>query len=282
MDLPVERVQHHHAHVASVMAEHGLQGPVLGLALDQSGWGEDDTLWGCEFLAGDARAMQRVDHGPEFCLPGGQSVFLHPWRTAAGLLWGLKGEEVCADWLEENAPDPVAARTVLNELREKVNCIRACGLGLLYDALAAIMGILHNTSFEGQAPMSLERLAGPPRELEGEGFPDPEMPTHEYFAALLDRLLFAGRGSSELRQNAAFIQMAVARWVARRAATTAREQGLDVVAASGGCLLNAWLRRELRSTMGSEGMRLYTNELLPPTDGGIAAGQILVAAQRQR
>jgi hydrogenase maturation protein HypF len=248
MDLPVEVVQHHHAHVASVMAEHGLQGPVLGLALDQSGWGEDDTLWGSEFLVGDVGEMQRVEHGPEFCLPGGPSVMLHPWRTAAGLLWELKGEEVCADWLEENAPDPVAGRTVAKELRDGVNCVRACGLGLLYDALAAIVGILDNSSFEGQAPMSLERLAGTPRELELNGLPDPEMPTPEYFAVVLDRLLFAERGSSDARLNATYIQKAVARWVARRAVDIAREHRLDRVLASGGCLLNAWLRQELRTT----------------------------------
>jgi len=282
MQLPSTGVQHHHAHVASVMAEHGLPGPVLGLALDSAGWGEDDTLWGSEFLLGDAASVQRVDHGPCFWLPGGTSAFTHPWRSAAGLIWELRGEEAAATWLKRAAPDPVAADNVLSLLRDGIDCLRSCGLGVLYDALASILGILDRQAFDGQAPMSLERLAGPPHAIDEGSLPDPDEPAPAYFGAVLDRLLVAVYSGRDLAETGAWIEKAVAFWVARRAVRLAHRHGVDTVVASGGCMVNAWLRHELRSVLAAEGLRFFTNEAIPPNDGGIAVGQVQVAAERLR
>jgi len=280
MKLPSTGVQHHHAHIAGVMAEHGLEQPVLGLALDGAGWGEDGTLWGSEFLLGDALEVQRIEHGPCFWLPGGQSAFIHPWRSAAGLIWELLGEEATATWLKRAAPDPAAANNVLSLLREGIDCVRSCGLGILYDALASILGILDRQSFDGQAPMSLERLAGAPHPVDEETLPDPEAPAQEYFAAVLDRLLVAVYSGSDLPSTGAWVEKAVAQWVARHAVTLAAQHGVSAVVASGGCMINAWLRHELRTTLSGAGLHFYTNEAIPPNDGGLPVGQILVAAAR--
>ena len=280
MDLPSTGVQHHHAHVAGVMAEHGLQGPVLGLALDSAGWGEDGTLWGSEFLLGDAVQVERIEHGPCFRLPGGESAFTHPWRSAAGLIWELLGEDAAARWLGRAAPDPVAARNVLSLLRDDVDCLHSCGLGVLYDALASILGVLDRQSYDGQAPMSLERLAGSPHEIDGPALPDPEAPTRTYFAAVLEHLLVAVYSGADLAATGAWVQKAVAHWVARRAVRLARTHGVDLVLASGGCMVNAWLRHELHTTLHREGLHFFTNEAIPPNDGGIPLGQIRVAADR--
>ncbi len=280
MGLPSIGVQHHHAHVASVMAEHNLQGPVLGLALDRAGWGEDGTLWGSEFLVGNAHEVERVAHLPYFPLPGGKSAFTHPWRSAAGLLWELKGKDTAKAWLEVSAPDPVAAETTLSLLRENLSCPRACGLGAVYDALAAILGILSNQSFDGQAPMSLERLAGVPHEVDETGLPDPDAEAPEYFRAVIEHLLLKPFNSRQLAAAGAWTQAAVARWIAQRAVRVAQEHQLGTVVASGGCLVNAWLRQELRTRLARAGLRFFTNAAIPPNDGGLPVGQIQVAAAR--
>ena len=262
------------------MAEHGLDQPLLGLALDSAGWGDDGTLWGSEFLLGDAGAVERIAHGPCFSLPGGPSAFVHPWRSAAGLIWELKGEEAAQRWLQRGAPDPVAASNVLSLLQDGIDCLRACGLGVLYDALASILGILDRQNFDGQAPMSLERLAGAPHEVDEAFFPDPDAPAPEYFEAVLDHLLVAIYSGADLPLTGAWVEKVVARWVARQAVNLARAHDVSTVAASGGCMVNAWLRHELRTTLREEGMRFYTNEEIPPNDGGLPVGQILVAATR--
>lgn len=280
MRLPSIGVQHHHAHIAGVMAEHNLKGPVLGLALDQAGWGEDGTLWGSEFLVGDAKKVERVAHLPYFPLPGGTIAFAHPWRSAAGLLWELKGEEVAKAWLEASAPDPVAAEGTLSLLRENLQCPRACGLGAVYDALAAILGITNNQSFDGQAPMSLERLAGVPHEIDQSKLPDPDADATETLRAILDHLLLRPFNSRQLVRAGAWTQAAVARWVAQRAVRLAREYQLDTVVASGGCLVNGWMRQELRTRLARAQLRFFTNAAIPPSDGGLPVGQIQVAAAR--
>jgi hydrogenase maturation protein HypF len=279
-ELPSIGVQHHHAHIAGVMAEHNLKGPVLGLALDQSGWGEDETLWGSEFLLGDAREVQRIDHLPYFPLPGGTTAFAHPWRSAAGLLWELKGEDAAKTWLESSAPDPVAAETTLSLLREDLNCPRACGLGAVYDALAAILGLSNNQSFDGQAPMSLERLAGVPHEIDASKLPDPHADATETLRAIVDHLLLRPFNSRQLVRAGAWTQAAVARFIAQRTVSLAREHQIDTVVASGGCLVNGWLRQELRTRLARAKLRFFTNAAIPPSDGGLPVGQIHVAAAR--
>jgi hydrogenase maturation protein HypF len=283
LGLPAFGVQHHLAHVAAVMVEHGLEGPVLGLGLDGAGWGEDGSLWGSEFLLVDGPSATRLDHGPSFCLPGGEAAAeTSPWRCAAGLLWELRGAATATQWMEGSVRDEDAVRTAVSMLHDQVGCMRTTGLGRLYDALAAVLGILDATSFEGQAPLSLERLAGEPRIIETSTLPDPEMDGAAYFGAVVDHLLFRAQDAGDEVEVAAWAQKAVARWVARRAVRLARQRGLSTVVAGGGCLINGWLRHELRDTCRAEGLRFFTNERIPPNDGGLSVGQIQVAAARLR
>ena len=156
-DVPLVRVQHHHAHVAACMAEHGLQGPVLGFSWDGTGYGPDGTVWGGEVLLCDGAEFQRVAHLRTFALPGGDAAVREPRRSALGLLFemlGPRAADYAAQWFTRKE-----LSTLLSMLARQVNSPRTSSMGRLFDAVAALCGLPPGISFEGQAAMSLEYAA---------------------------------------------------------------------------------------------------------------------------
>ena len=155
--VPLVRVQHHHAHVAACMAEHGLQGPVLGFSWDGTGYGPDGTVWGGEMLVCEGAEYRRAAHLRTFALPGGDRALREPRRSALGLLFEIFGEQArqyAAEWFRPEEID-----TLLSMLTRGVNSPRTSSMGRLFDAVAAICGLPPVISFEGQAAMSLEFAA---------------------------------------------------------------------------------------------------------------------------
>ena len=154
-DVPLVRVQHHHAHVAACMAEHGLQGPVLGFSWDGTGYGPDGTVWGGEVLLCDGAEFQRVAHLRTFALPGGDAAVREPRRSALGLLFEMFGRGrggICRRLVRARAE----LRRLLSMLDRQVNSPRTSSMGRLFDAVAALCGLPPVISFEGQAAMALE------------------------------------------------------------------------------------------------------------------------------
>jgi hydrogenase maturation protein HypF len=273
-------VQHHHAHVASVLAEHGLTGPVVGLGLDGAGYGPDGSIWGGEFLVADAADYQRAASAPRFRLPGGDGAVRHPWRAATGILWDLVGPDTASAFAKAVAPSKDAADVVLSTLATDVECVPTTSLGRIYDCVAAILRLCRTSQYPAQPAMLLEQAAGPPRDLEPGPGPDPGLPPGEYFRIVLQTLIDGMSQNQSVPTLAAWSQHSLARWVAATALGIARENDLDVVTASGGCLVNPWLKSELRRHCKDGGLKLYTNRQVPAGDGGLALGQILVAAAR--
>jgi hydrogenase maturation protein HypF len=250
-------VQHHHAHAAACLAEHGEQGPALALVFDGTGFGTDGTLWGGELLLAGLDGFDRLAHLDPVPLPGGEAAVREPWRMAA-----LHLER--------------AGRTVPWErwevVREslKLDPPRSSGMGRLFDAVAALLGVRDTITYEGQAAIELEHLAA-------------DVPATPYawrlgdssaLVAIVDEELHRGRDRAEIA--AAFHETIAA--AATRACVEAG--GSELVVLSGGTFQNQRLLGATRHRLAAHGFRVLTHRRVPANDGGISYGQAAVAARR--
>lgn len=280
-----ERVQHHHAHIAGVMAEHHLRGPVIGVALDGAGLGTDGTIWGGEFLVCDEVSSQRAGHLTPVPQPGGDRCAREGWRMAAAYLEAAgQADDAPPPWMGENAPDSRRWRLVRRVAATADAAPITTSAGRLFDAVASLLGIAHSSSFEGEAAMRLEATASSrssavrPIEVRLRGEEPLVVDTAGLVAALVDRRA-AGEPAEEL---AAVFHESLALVVARGCARIAATTGLDRVALSGGVFQNALLLRRTTALLRDHGLIVYVNSAIPANDGGISLGQALVAAARQR
>lgn len=264
---PVYRVQHHHAHIAAVMAERGWHaGPVVGLALDGLGLGSDGTVWGGEILFADYCGYERLDWLRPVPLPGGQAAQREPWRN-------LMAQLDAADLPVERflSSKPVAALRAA--IAKGVNCPLSSSCGRLFDAVAAAIGIApERQSFEGEAAMALETLARRAPDVGAYRF-DGLDPTPMWHALLTD----IDRGEAAEAMAARF-HAGLADAFAERARHLAKRHGTVAVALSGGCLQNATLLEALLERL--DGLTVLTHSTTPPNDGSLALGQAAVAVSR--
>ncbi len=262
-DAELLGVQHHHAHAAACLAEHGERGPALALVFDGTGYGIDGTMWGGELLRCDLGSFDRVAHLEPVPLPGGESAIREPWRSAAAYLE------------RAGRPVPFERWPVVRESL-KVNAPLSSGMGRLFDAAAALLGFDGPVTYEGEAAIELELLAA---EAAAEPYPcrvaAGVIHGLDLVAAVHDDLA-AGRERSEIA--AAFHE-----GVAAAAAAACAEAGAPrVVALSGGSFQNLRLTGSLRRRLEREGFRTLTHRVVPPNDGGISYGQAAVAAASPR
>ena len=270
--VPLVAVQHHHAHIAAVMAEHRARGPVLGLALDGVGLGPDGTAWGGELLHVDGARCARLGRLRPLRLPGGDRAAREPWRMAAAAL-ALAGRE---REIGQRFADEPAAAAVAAMLARPFNAPETSSMGRAFDAAAGLLGVRRRMAFEGQAAMLLEGLA----EKHGPAAADVSLyaisPANELdLSPLLMRLADqkdAGFGAALFH---ATLVAALADWVGR----AAEALDLTTVAAGGGCFLNAIVARDLRAALDVRNLTLLEAEAVPPNDGGLALGQAWVALE---
>ena len=268
--LPTLAVQHHHAHIAAVLAEHGVRQPVLGLALDGVGLGSDGSAWGGELLRVDGAQFQRLGHLAQLPLPGGDRAAREPWRMAAAVLHRLdRADEIPVRF----AGQPLAID--LGKVLDKgINCPPTSSAGRWFDAAAGLLGIRPVMAFEGQAAMILEGLAA----AHGEEAPlaaawrvdkDGGLDIMPLLAAIADA---TDVGTAAARFHAT-LAAALADWVV----TAARRHNIAHVALGGGCFLNAILASSLRVRLETVGLTVLEARQLPPNDGGLSLGQAWVA-----
>ncbi len=288
----LEQVQHHHAHIAACLAENGwglADGPVLGVALDGLGFGPDGTLWGGEFLLADYLGFKRLGHLRSFPMPGGSQVVREPWRSCYAQLSGCLGGDWPEQWGSLELVRYLRSRPL--ELLDRmvtvgVNAPMSSSAGRLFDAVAAALGICRERShYEGQAAIELEASV-PAGLIEGvEPYPfavgdDAGMAVLDpapMWYALLDDL----KREPEREVMAAAFHAGFADAVVGLATRLCRDQGLSVIALSGGVFQNRLLFERVLEGMRYSGIEVLTHRMLPGNDGGIALGQAVVATARR-
>ncbi len=272
--IPAIVVQHHHAHIAAVCAEHGQAQPVIGLALDGVGLGLDGTAWGGELLRVDGASFTRLGHLGALHLPGGDRAAREPWRMAAAVLHALgRGDEIATRF-------PRAGAAIVREMLDKgANSPVTTSAGRWFDAAAGLLGVREVAAFEGQAAMQLEALAAEMGPVEA----NPAL-WRIHANGTLDLLPLAERlaGTGDARYGAALFHATLVEALAEWVLITAASEGLATVALGGGCFVNAILSSGLRRALSSGGLAVLEARAAPANDGGIALGQAWVALQHMR
>jgi hydrogenase maturation protein HypF len=270
-------VQHHHAHVAACLAEHGHIGPAIGIALDGTGYGADGAIWGGEAMAADLRGFQRLSHLEYLPLAGGDAAVRHPARIAASYLLALFGAIVDED-LRARLGDE-RARVLARMVERRINTVSTSSCGRMFDAVAAILGMRDEVTYEAQAAIELEtlaRAAPSAARIYPLAIEDGVVRLREMFAAILDDM----RRSMPKAQIARAFHDTVAEMVRRMAADARAATGINVVALSGGCFQNRLLLGASIARLQRDGFTVLTHHKVPANDGGLALGQAVIAAAR--
>ena len=273
-DLPVVAVQHHHAHIASVMAEHQLDGrtPMIGFSFDGTGYGTDGAVWGGELLLADYHSFTRAAHLKYIPLAGGDLAVKRPYRLALAHLWaaGLAWAEAlpcvaaCLD---------AEQRLLRQQLEKEINTVPTSSMGRLFDAVAALLGIRQVVTYEGQAAIELEVIA------------DPNVSDSYAFAVsdtMFDAAPIFAAMVADLQQGvataviAAKFHNAVANLIVQLSLQMRQQHGLNQVALSGGVFQNVTLLETAVRQLHQHDFEIFTHRLVPPNDGGLALGQLMI------
>jgi hydrogenase maturation protein HypF len=279
--LPVVKVQHHHAHIASVMAEHGINEPVIGFSFDGTGYGTDGTIWGGEILVADYEQFDRVGHLAPVPLAGGNAAVRHPARMALAHL-----QAAGIPWSEDLAPvlhyTDGERRLIETQIEQAIHTVPTTSMGRLFDAAAAIAGVRQTASYEAQAAIEFEALV---HRTEGCSYEFAIADAGEMIvldpgpvlAAMVDDL----RDAVATGVIAARFHAAVATMIVEAAERIRSRTGIATVGMSGGVFQNVTVTHAAAIALGEKGFSVLTHRLVPPNDGGLALGQAVIAATRR-
>ncbi|HEY6935795.1 MAG TPA: carbamoyltransferase HypF, partial [Terriglobales bacterium] len=283
--LPLVAVQHHHAHIASCMGENGLDGRVIGIALDGTGYGTDGCIWGGELLLADYRGFERAGHLEYVPMPGGEAAVREPWRMAVSYLYRHFGR----DFLHLQIPfvkrlDPGKLKVLLQAVERHINSPLSSSCGRLFDAVAALAGIRQQVNYEAQAAIELEMAMDSGNDQPGYAM---EIVEENGQLIIRTRRLFTELISDLEKSRASGIISARFHFglvdaLARAAEILRRRTGLERVCLSGGSFNNRFLLEHLRADLRTAGFQVFTHAEVPAGDGGLSLGQALVAAHRLR
>jgi hydrogenase maturation protein HypF len=271
-------VQHHRAHLASVLAERGeWDETVVGVTLDGTGIGDDGTIWGGEiFVGGVQQGFERVAHLRQAILPGGDAAAQYPVQAAAGFLSQVEGlRDLTA------APFDFGPRyqNAIQLMRREVRTFPTTSMGRLFDATAALLGFVRETTFEGQAAIWLEQLAKGVQTLDA--YPFPFINNEFDFRPLLECVICDRMRGRSIREIARAFQRGIAQGLHTSIRAFCEERGTHTVVLSGGVFQNELLLEDLMPLLEEEQLRVWTNHAVPPNDGGISLGQAALAAFEQ-
>ncbi len=279
LGVPAVAVQHHHAHIAAVIAEQGLTRPVIGIALDGVGLGSDGTAWGGEVLWVDggeaAHRWQRIAHLQPLALPGGDVAAHEPWRMAAAVLHALgRGDEI-----ERRFGAVVgtqAARLLRSMLDRRLNCPGTTSAGRWFDAAAGALGLSVKQAGEAEAAIALERAAAQALERRHDGVPF--APSLDLRGVVADAFEVPRDDPAAIARAALHFHHALAEGLADAAVQAAQQHGAGTVVLGGGCFMNRVLTERLAARLQARGLAVLAPHSTPCGDAGLALGQAWVAA----
>ncbi|MEU9111515.1 carbamoyltransferase HypF [Streptomyces sp. NPDC048483] len=283
---PLVRVQHHHAHIAAAMAENGLDGgrPVIGVAFDGTGYGDDGAIWGGEILLADYDGYRRFGQLRYVPLPGGDATVRRPYRMALAQLHAA-GIDWATDLPPVAACPPDERRLLAQQLRRGLNCVPTSSMGRLFDAVSSLAGVCHRAGYEAQAAVELEAAALTAEDDHGPGYAfaldvtTPAAPVVADPAPVLAAVVADLRTGTAPALIAARFHTAVASLVRRCCALARERTGLDTVALTGGVFANTLLATTTARLLRQDGLTVLCHRRVPPNDGGLALGQLVVAAR---
>ncbi|MBN2472434.1 MAG: carbamoyltransferase HypF, partial [Anaerolineae bacterium] len=280
-DVPRVEVQHHHAHIAACLGEHGQAGPVIGLALDGTGYGPDGAIWGGEVLVADVRGYERVAHLEYLPLPGGAAAIRRPYRIAWGYLQAALGEIPQLPTLSNI--NPQERGIVIQQVAKQINAPLTSSAGRLFDAVSALLGLCPVATFEAQAAIALELAA---READLSAIaPYPVAPPEDgvlRLGGLLEGIVADVQARRTTAEIAAALHVTLAAMFASAAEQVRAQTGLDTVALSGGVFQNRLFLRLMREALRARGFTVLTHQQVPANDGGLCLGQAVVALHQDQ
>ncbi len=281
MNISTVPVQHHHAHIVSCMAEHGLKGRVFGVAWDGTGFGLDDTIWGGEFLVANRTGFNRVGYFSPFLLPGGESAIREPRRSALGLLFAIFGSAAfekthLAPFKDFNLYDLKVLKTMMEN---GVNAPLTSSVGRIFDGVSSLLDLKQTSEFEGQAAMALEFVLHGIGSKAHYSIPVEPLGNGSYvlnWKPMVQEIL----GDLADKVSRRLIALKFHNALAESAVSLAQIIKIRNVVLSGGCFQNKYLLERTAARLDEEGFRAYWPERLPANDGGLSFGQVAVAAAR--
>lgn len=273
-------VQHHHAHIASVLAEHHLAGPVIGIAADGTGYGTDGAVWGCEVFAADLHGFERLAHLAYVPLPGGEQAVRQPWRMAATYLYTTYGKNfLTLDIPFVRSLEHKRWHILAQMIERHLNAPPTSSLGRLFDAVAALMGIRDAVLYEGQAAIEMEMLADTSAK---DAYPfliiEEKTPAILDVRPMLQALVHDIQRGTSIAHMAGRFHRTIAEMLTAACLHARTQTGLQRVALSGGVFQNRLLLELLVPLLEQESFQVYTNRRVPANDGGLSLGQLAIAA----
>ncbi|WP_326815497.1 MULTISPECIES: carbamoyltransferase HypF [unclassified Streptomyces] len=285
---PVVRVQHHHAHIAAAMAEHGRDGSrrVIGVAFDGTGYGDDGAVWGGEIMLADYDACHRFAHLAYAPLPGGDAAVHRPYRMALAHLYAAG-----IGWTDDlpctAACPPDERHVLLRQLERNLNCVPTSSMGRLFDAVSSLAGVCHRAGYEAQAAVELEAAAVGAAADPGPGYgfalrpadSDDGQPLVMDPSPVLAAVVDDVRAGAQPALVAARFHAAVADIVLQVCVAAREQHSLREVALTGGVFANTLLSSRCARTLKENGFTVLRHREVPPNDGGLALGQLMVATR---
>ena len=282
LGLSLIPVQHHHAHIVSCLVENEVEGPVIGVAFDGTGYGTDGTIWGGEFLVADWHSFRRAGHLEYVPLPGGEAAIKKPYRMALSYLYTLLGEGFSLEGLPFRQLKPTELEIIRQQLKRGINCPLTSSAGRLFDAVSAISGVRQEIDYEAQAVIELEMLA-PDKvgEFKPNCYPFHIVEHQGMRVVKLGELFSAVVQDVKDQIPVSIISLkfhsTVARIIAEMCKLIAKETGITQVALSGGVFQNRLLLSLTTAALQRENFSVLTHHLVPTNDGGVSLGQAVIA-----
>ncbi|MBA7711836.1 Carbamoyltransferase HypF [subsurface metagenome] len=277
-NLPISQVQHHHAHITSVMAEYNLKNSVIGISYDGVGYGSDGNIWGSEVMVADYHDFKRISHFEYLPLPGGDAATKQPWRTALSYLYHALGKDI---W-QFNIPffsktDRKEAEKLIVAMDNKINSPLCCSAGRLFDAVAALLCICFESHYHAEAPLLMENYLIDDHN-ESYSFSGD---TQISFTAMIREIILDITGNKSPGSIVTKFHNTIALAALHQVRVAYKESGIKQVILSGGTFQNKYLTEKLVHLLNQTQFEVFYPQEVPCNDGGIALGQLAIAANKQ-